>query len=197
MLACSSAERGRAGRAWLALGLLALALLLPALPVRAGGITVASAEGSVVNDLYVVDARFDYRLGEQPREALRNGIALTVVVEVEIRRERELLWDKTAMRARQRFRIEQHALSGQYAVTNLTTGVRRTHAGMEEALQALGRVERMPVVDSRQLKPQARYRARIRAFLDIDQLPALLRPAAYVLPAWRLSSPWFGWEVRL
>lgn len=209
MPGCSSAEPSRPvrprglrtstalapPRGGLLLALLALlAGLLPGVAC-AGSILVEQAEGRMVNDIYVVDARLAYDLGREAREALDNGIALYLVVEVELEQAREYLWDERVVRVRQRYRLEQHALSGQYSVTNTATRARSTHPDIDEALAALGTVENMPVVERSRLVPGARYTARLRAYLDVYRLPGLLRALAAVMPAWQLSSDWREWEV--
>jgi hypothetical protein len=36
----------------------------------------------------------------------------------------------------------------------------------------------------------------LRARLDIEALPMLMRPLAYTLPSWRLSTGWTEWPIQ-
>lgn len=196
MPVCSNAEppathpRQRGRSALVLLGLLALSLA-----VQAAQVLIERAALGAVNDVYVVDADVAFSPGEKIRQALRNGIALTLVVEAELQRQRAYLWDPTAARAEQRHRVEQHALSGQFVVTNALTGSRRAYLRLDDALAAIGQVRQLPLIERGRLQGNGRYRARLRAYLDIDELPALLRPLAYVMPSWRMSSGWYSWEL--
>ena len=193
--------RARAARRLLRLAL-ALAVLLPAAgrsddPAPAGGgFVVEHAALRSVGGVHVADARIDFAFSEDNLEAMRNGVALTVIVDIEVRRERGQWWDETLAARELRYRIETNVLTDRYRVRNLHDGSARNHRSLEEVVEALGRLESVPVIARERLSADARYAARIRARLDIEALPSPLRPIAYLSPAWRLNSGWFEWRVE-
>ena len=193
--------RTRAARRLLRLAL-ALAVLLPAAgrsddPAPAGGgFVVEHAALRSVGGVHVADARIDFAFSEDNLEAMRNGVALTVIVDIEVRRERGQWWDETLAARELRYRIETNVLTGRYRVRNLHDGSARNHRSLEEVVEALGRLESVPIIARERLSGDARYAARIRARLDIEALPSPLRPIAYLSPAWRLNSGWFDWRVE-
>ena len=144
---------------------------------------------------WVVDARIDFAFSEDNLEAMRNGVALTVIVDVEVHRERGQWWDETLATRQLRYRIETNVLTGRYRVRNVD-GVARNYRSLEEMTESLGRVESVPVIARKLLSGDARYAARIRARLDIESLPSPLRPIAYLSPQWRLNTGWFEWQVE-
>ena len=144
---------------------------------------------------YVVDARIDFAFSEDNLEAMRNGVALTVIVDIEVRRKRGQWWDETLATRQLRYRIETNVLTGRYRVRSIG-GVARHYRSLEEMTESLGRVESEPVVARELLSASARYAARIRARLDIEALPSPLRPIAWVSPQWRLNTGWFEWQVE-
>jgi hypothetical protein len=149
-----------------------------------------------VNDIYVVDADFRYGLSPDMRDALDNGITLAFDVEVEIRQPRRYLWDPLVMRSVQRLRLEYHALSRTYLVSNDTTRTRQSFPTLDEALLELGHMRGAAISETRHLPENGGYTGRIRVRLDVDALPAPLRPIAYLSPDWHLSSSWRQWEVK-
>lgn len=180
--------------------LLLLVLALPlafSSPADLPGITINRASLRVENDFYVMDGEMRYNFGDEALKALSNGVPLVFMTEGEIRLERKYLWDITLAKARRNLRLQRHALTGQYLVVNLDTGIQQSFRTLEEAALALGQVERLPVIETHALYPPARYRAGIRVRLDIESLPPPLRLVAYLSPHWRrLSSPWREWEVH-
>ena len=159
------------------------------------GIAIDTASARIEHDIYLVDARLRYELSEEARQALDNGIALTFAVEVEFREQRAYLWDPVAADGRHWFRLEYHALSRSYLVSNLTTKTRQSFPQLQEALDALGTVHNMAVVERNRVDANAHYQARLSARLDIESLPAPLRPAAYFQSAWRIKSPSYQWAL--
>ena len=166
----------------------------PATPAG-GAFVVEHAVLRPAGGAYVVDARIDFAFSEDNLEAMRNGVALTVIVDIEVHRERGQWWDETLAARQLRYRIETNVLTGRYRVRTIG-GFARNYRSLEEMTESLGRVESVPVIARELLSPDARYAARIRARLDIEALPSPLRPIAYLSPQWRLSSGWFEWQVE-
>ncbi len=159
-------------------------------------ITIENAALRRSHGLYLLDATLRFGIIGEPLKALRSGVPLTLLVEVEMREVREFLWDKRIGGVRQRYRVEHHALSGHYLVTNLVTGEQDSYPSIEDAADALGELRGIPVIDERFLRPGYRYEAAVRARLDLAALPGPLRLAAYLSPEWRAGSPWYRWGLK-
>jgi hypothetical protein len=161
----------------------------------AAGFTVENAVTRLENGHYAVTAKLNYKFSKAVLEALNNGITLTIVLEIKFHRPRPYLWDPVVAKAKQKYRIKHHALSGQYMLVNSSTGVYRSYRDFGEVAEALEEIT-IPVTGQALLPPDSAYRGRLRSRLDIDSLPPPLRPVAYFSSQWQLSSPWFEWEFR-
>ncbi|MGH9891371.1 MAG: DUF4390 domain-containing protein [bacterium] len=197
---CLSRHPGAVNRAMrprFATALLALLLVLaPAAQATASPITIENATLRRSHGLYLLDATLRFGIAGEPLEALRSGVPLTLLVEVEIEELREYLWDRRIGGVRQRYRVEHHALSGHYLVTNLVTGLQDGFPSIEDAADALGELREIPVIDERSLRPGYRYEAAVRARLDLAALPGPLRLVAYLSSEWRIGSPWHRWGLK-
>lgn len=178
------------------LAALAVVAALATCAARAEGFAVRAAEVVLVNDIYMVHARLRHELSAEALEALANGIGLTVQVEIEFTRPRRYLWDSLVARAVHTYRLQRHELSNQYLVIDVTSGRRRNYASLDAAVAALDAPPPMPVIDRRGLPGGVELRAHVRTRLDIEALPAPLRPVAWLKPGWRLSSGWHSWSFR-
>ena len=145
--------------------------------------------------VYYVDADVDLNFSEKSREALDNGVSLTIRIDLEVLRRRPWLWDSKVSIVRANYELELHALSQQYVVRNLNLGTTHSYASLDLAASALGRVSDFPLVDAHLLDDPKNYRWRIRARLDIEALPAPLRPLAYLSALWRHDSDWYEWPL--
>ncbi|HXH04501.1 MAG TPA: DUF4390 domain-containing protein [Candidatus Competibacteraceae bacterium] len=174
---------------------LLLLLVLAAGMVWARGFLVQRVSTHLEQGVYRLDADIEYGLSEANLEAMRNGVPITVELEMEVRRRRDWLWDVTEASLRQRYRLEYHALSGQYLVSNLNSGERKGFPTLGTATDYLGRIRDFPLLDSSLLEPGGQYYGRLRVSLDIEALPAPLRPVAYFSADWRLASDWYRWPL--
>lgn len=161
----------------------------------AAGFRVLSADTRLENGVYLLNARIVYRLGDTPREALENGVPLTIELEMEVIRNREWLWDETVAELQQKFRLEYHTLSRQYLATNLNSGEANSFPSLAAATQFLGHIDDFPLLDASLLESGESYYGQLKANLDIDALPVPLQPIAYLFGDWHLSSEWYIWPL--
>lgn len=171
-----------------------LAALLSFSVAWAAGFDIISASTRLEGGVYRLSAQIKYRFSQATLEALKNGVPLTVELEMEVRRQR-WVWDETIYALSQRFRLEYHTLSRQYLVTNLNSGERRGFPNQSSALQFMGKIIDFPLLDKGLLASNQRYTGALRARLDVDALPTPLRLFAYISDDWRLASKWHTWQL--
>jgi len=156
---------------------------------------VEHASTHLVEEVYVLNARILYRFNPDVLEALESGVPLTIRLDVEILRPREWLWNETFTTLVQRYQLQYHALTQQYLVKNLNSGIQYNFPTREGSLEALGEIGDLPLLDKRLLDPGTHYTARLRADLDVESLPGPLRLLAYLSPQWRVQSEWYTWPL--
>ncbi len=154
------------------------------------GFRVRSAEVRLESGVYFLDAKIVFDFSAEAIEAMNNGVTLTVLIDVEVFRQRAL-WDRKILSRQSRIDVGVHALSKKYVMKKLDTGETQTYRSIAELSAALGSVDRLPLFEASGLDADNTYTARVRARLDIEALPSPLRPLAYVSQAWRLASDWY------
>lgn len=174
--------------------LLLLCLFCVELP--AAGFTIDRAASRLSGDVYLMDADLRLSLSDEALKALAHGVPVTILVLVDIRRQRAYLWDEAVADLEQRFEIQFHPLSERYVVVNVNTGVTRNYRDLDDALQAVGRLRDYPLLAASLLEPGQSYRVAVEVGLDIEALPAPMRPLAYFDPQWRLSSAPYQWSLN-
>lgn len=161
-----------------------------------GRFEVRSAAARLIDGVYFVDARIDYRLSDKALEALENGVALTMQLQIEVIRKRAFLPDALVAELKQDSTLSYEPLTERYVVRNLNSGQQSSYATLFSALSSLGRVNGLPVIDASLLNPEAQHRMRLRVVLDQDTLPGPLRLIAFWSSGFRLVSEWYGWTLK-
>lgn len=156
------------------------------------GFKVLQADASVRDGVLRLDAEIDFGLSRAAQEALRNSVPLTLVLHMQIITRQGWLWDNVVADLEQRYQLKYHALAQQYVATNLNSGTLHSFPSRRAALRFIGRLREFPVIDQA-LLPTGGF-GRVRAELDVESLPAPLRPVAYFSKSWRLSSDWYTWS---
>ena len=156
--------------------------------VENGWFVVRNASTALKDEVYYLDAEFDYELSDTVKDALRNGVSLTIVVSIQVERKRWYWWNVNLADLRQRYQLSYHPLTQQYTVTYLNSGQHNRFPTLYAAIDALRMMDDLPVVDKNLVDPKYNYSVELRTYLDIEALPAPLRPVAYFSKAWRLLS---------
>ncbi|MEM7465391.1 MAG: DUF4390 domain-containing protein [Pseudomonadota bacterium] len=161
--------------------------------VFAGDIVIDSASVVEYNGGPVVRSKMDFKFSDSAIEALQNGVDLYLEFNLKIKRSRKYIWDKRVAQLTKRIKIERHALTDRYVLTDLLDQQRRIFESLQSAFSGINEMSDIPVGSFSELA-EDEYRLAVRARLDIESLPAPLRPIAYVSPSWRMSSGWYEWN---
>lgn len=161
--------------------------------LAAAGIQVREVSTGEMYGQITLSARLDLELSEEALRALEHGVALDIVIEMQALEDRRWLWDRTIAQHSERFKLERQALSKHYLVTDNYS--RRSFISLQEALRYIGTIRNYPLVRKADLEPDNSYYGRLRAWLDIESLPAPMRPTAYISSNWQLASNWYKWQI--
>ncbi|WP_161575445.1 DUF4390 domain-containing protein [Beggiatoa leptomitoformis] len=152
---------------------------------------IKHADTQLNNDVYQLNAQLSYALTPEVIEALNNGVVITLELAIDVQRVRSFWWDNTVASLRQRYQLRYYPLSQQYVVLYLNTGIQETFLTLTAALNALGNLKEFPLLDKTLVQSSNHYQVYLQLRLDIEALPAPLRPIAYFSSGWRLDSEWF------
>jgi len=158
-------------------------------------ISVVQVSGHAAGEFYFVDATVQIELSADARNAVESGVPLQFVFDFEVHRPRRFMWDRKLLVLRRSGRLERHALANKFVVTDLVTHQRAVHTSIEDAMAALGELNDITLGKAKDLLGQTGLQGRLRAQLDIEALPAPLRPIAYLSPSWHLKSAWQEWSL--
>jgi len=155
---------------------------------------IRSASSRLTDGVWFASANIDYRLSDDALEALQNGVALTIQLQIELTRVRRFWADAQVASLQQAYLLRYQPLSERYVVRNLNSGDHRSFATLFSALNEMGRIVDLPIIDASVLS-DAKYEISMRAVLDQDTLPGPLRLIAFWGEGFRLVSDWYTWTL--
>ena len=163
---------------------------------REGYFEVRSASTRLTSGVHTLDARLQLVLSSEALNALNSGVPLTIELQMQVIRVRRFYIDSIDAELAVRFELEYRPLSERYIVRNLNSGDQDSFATLYSALNNLGRIQGLPVIDESLLIPGREYRARLRALLATEQYSAPLRLLFFWRDEWQLTSEWFEWMLE-
>lgn len=163
---------------------------------REGYFEVRSASTEPIDGVYTLDARLQLVLSSEALAALESGVTLTIELQLQVIRQRRWYLDDVEAELAVRYELEYGPVTQRYIVRNLNSGDHDSFATLYSALNSLGRVQGLPIIDDALLMPDRPYRVRLRAMLNTEQYPATLRLLFFWRGEWQLQSEWFEWPLE-
>ncbi len=157
--------------------------------------SISNAKTELIGDVYHLGANLKYEFSAPVLNALDGGMALTLVLDIEVYLPSRYLWDGVVASLEQRYEISYHALSNQYLLRNANSGSQFYYSTLDTALATLSEIKQLPIIDSYLLEDNRHYMVRVKSRLDLEGLPAPLRLKAYISQEWWLSSGWHSWDL--
>lgn len=158
---------------------------------------VRSAESRLHQGVWFATALIDFRLSEDALAALDNGVILTFELQIRLDRVRRFWIDRETAVLEQSFELSYQPLSERYVVRNLNSGEQDSFATLFSALNSMGRIVDLPIIDASLLDAEEQYEIAIRAVLDQNTLPGPLRLLAFWSSGFRLESDWYVWMLNV
>jgi len=158
---------------------------------------VRSAYVERADNVYQLNATIDFDLPEGARAAVRDGVPLTLHLDIVVHRQRAYWLDETVATLDQNYELVFHALSERYLVRNLNSGEQASYPTLDAALDALRVISNLPILDQALVRPDSRHEISIRASLDVHTMPDTLRFILFWADDWRQRSEWYTWSPQL
>jgi len=160
-------------------------------------IEISRAESQLSNDILTISADAKINLSKDPTEALQSGVPLFFDLNIEIRQKRNYIWDQELFKTKYTYLLQRHTLSKKYIVKNLITDTQEVHGSVTAAIQSLGKIRKLAVVDVKELINKKNLALVFELKLKINALPAPMMPLAYISPQWHISSKKYKWDIDL
>ena len=178
----------------------ALSTLMLAQPLRADGLAgrfeIRSADLELKDGVYHLNARMDLPISEAVRHGLVEGVPLTLEVDLDIERVRQLLPNSRVAELTQRYRLQYNAVTARYILRNENSGQQESLGTIDEAIAHLSEVHSLPALDRALIAADRRYEGRVRAKIDFGTVPFTLRLLMFWVSDWHRESDWYAWTFQ-
>src|ERR1700675_836192 len=169
-------------------------------PLHADGLEgrfeVRSADLQLKDGVYHLNAHLDLPVGDAVRRGLAEGVPLTVELDLNIERVRQLLPNSKVAELTQRYHLQYNAVSARYVLRNDNSGQQESLGTIDAALEQLSEIHGLPVLDKSLIAADRRYEANVRAKVDYGTVPFTLRVVMFWVNEWHRESDWYTWTLQ-
>jgi hypothetical protein len=174
--------------------------MLWALPLQADGLEgrfeVRSADLQLKDGVYHLNAHVDLPVSDAVRRGLAEGVPLTMELDLDIERVRQLLPNSRVAELTQRYHLQYNAVSARFILRNDNSGQQQSLSTIEAAIEQLSDVRWLPVLDKSLITADRRYEANVRAKIDYANVPFSLRVLMFWVNDWHRESDWYTWTLQ-
>lgn len=160
-----------------------------------GRFEIRNAYVELADDKWYLDVRLELGLSTAARQAFGEGVPLTLRLDAEATVARRFLPDKAVVSRSWEWKLAYDAIADRYVVHAPADGGQASHASRDEALAALARIGALPIADTSMLPPDGRFDMRVRASVEIGELPAAVKVLLF-WRSWSRDTDWYVWSVR-
>ena len=169
-------------------------------PARAEGLEgrfeVRSADLYLKDGVYHLNARVELPVSEAVRRGLAEGVPLTLELDLDVERVRQLLPNSRVAELTQRYHLQYNTVSAHYILRNDNSGQQESLGTVDAALELLSEVHGLPVLDKALLPADRRYEASVRAKVDYGSVPFTLRVLMFWVNEGHRESDWYTWTLQ-
>ena len=169
-------------------------------PARADGLEgrfeVRSADLELKDGVYHLNARIDLPVGDAVRRGLAEGVPLSLELDIDIERVRQLLPNSRVAELTQHYYLQYNAVSARFILRNDNSGQQESLGTIDAALEQLSEIRRLPVLDKSLIAADRRYEANVRAKVDYGTVPFSLRMVMFWVNEWHRDSDWYTWTLQ-
>lgn len=165
-------------------------LLATTSPASAKALRVTHLTLFQMHHVYYLRVGLHVGLSRSAQHALHSGIPLLLKLRIHVNHRDAWFWQGPLATLTERFLLQDHVLTGRFVVQDLNSGSRLYFRNLSAALRSLDSERKIPVIDRSLLHQGNRYRIRVKAILDIEDIPSNLRWVAWIWSDWRTSSHW-------
>ena len=160
-----------------------------------GRFEVRSAFLEPAERVYRLNATLNLALSKNAQAAIREGVPVTLELDLSLDRKRRFLPDQQVAYLAERWQIRYLALSERFVVNSLNSGQQSSYSTLPAALVALSQVRDLPVIDESLVAKGEHYEGSLRAVAVIEGgLPAALKVMMFWID-WKRSTEWYTWPV--
>jgi hypothetical protein len=161
-----------------------------------GRFEVRSGDLELKDGVYHLNARIDLPTGDAVRRGLAEGVPLSLELDLDIERVRQLLPNSRVAELTQRYHLQYNAVSARYILRNDNSGQQESLGTVDAALEQLSEIHGLPVLDKALISPDRRYEASVRAKVDYGTVPFSLRMLMFWVNEWHRESDWYTWTLQ-
>jgi hypothetical protein len=161
-----------------------------------GRFEVRSADLQLKDGVYHLNVHMDLPVGDAVRRGLAEGVPVSVEVDLDIERVRQLLPNSRVAELTQRYHLQYNAVSARYVLRNDNSGQQESLSTVDAAIERLSEVRGLPALDKALMSADRRYEASVRARLDYGSVPFSLRVVMFWINDWHRESDWYTWTLQ-
>ena len=193
-------RRRRPPAKFLRLALAAVVATVWMQPLQADGLEgrfeVRSADLQLKEGVYHLNAHMKLPVNDAVRRGLAEGVPLSLELDLQIERVRQLLPNSHIAELTQRYHLQYNAVSARYILRNENSGQQESLSTIDAAIEQLSEVRGLPVLDKALIAADRRYEASVRAKLDYGTVPFSLRLLMFWVNDWHRESDWYTWTLQ-
>lgn len=156
---------------------------------------IKTASFTMQDSLLLLDSTIEIELPKYINKAIDQGFAVPLMFEVEVLKYSKYWLDEKLLSLKQQYQLHYLPMLSSYAIFDVNANQRLYFNSRQEAVKYLKVIYAYPMFDITNINQSGRVYVRMRAGIDVDELPLPLKSSSLWDNDWGLQSDWFEWKI--
>jgi hypothetical protein len=157
---------------------------------------IKNASLTIEDSLLVLDSTIEIELPKYINTAIDQGFAVPLMFEVEVLKYSRYWLDEKLVSLKQQYQLHYLPMLSSYAIYDVNANQRLYFNSRDGAVQYLKVIYAYPMFDIANINQSGRVYLRLRAGIDVDELPLPLKSSSLWNNDWGLQSDWFEFNIE-
>ena len=161
-----------------------------------GNFNIQSVNTELNDGVLILDANINLNLPDRAIDAIYSGINLSFYIDIEMNRYRRFWFNESIATLRQEYDLTYNEITERFTIINLNSNEVSTFVTLDSALNFLGRISRLPILDASLIDQSTNHFIELRIGMLIDSDSRFDRIINILRRNESIESDWFEWQVN-
>jgi len=161
-----------------------------------GNFNIQSVNTELNDGVLILDANINLNLPDRAIDAIYSGINLSFYIDIEMNRYRRFWFNESIATLRQEYDLSYNEITERFTIINLNSNEVSTFVTLDSALNFLGRISRLPILDASLIDQSTNHFIELRIGMLIDSDSRFDRIINILRRNESIESDWFEWQVN-
>ena len=149
----------------------------------------------LLNGVYYSNVDIEFVFNQEYLEALNSGLVFDINLDFSVVNVRERRLNREIGKLSQKYILKYNAFTQRYTILNVNTGREVSHSSVSSALEYLGRIRNLPMIDDSLINIDQNYQVFLQVSTRAQGVPSWIKTLTFWRDNLDFVTEWIQWPL--